>query len=126
MTKRLKIVLQPSGIWFNKFSKSSSSSSFTSSVKGWDPVLQWRSPNFVYQPVGTKNIKLLLKNYKLSDDIAFRFSNKSWAEHPLTATKFARWVNAINGDGEVVNLFRIARDRGEDLTRALELTPYVV
>ena len=49
-------------------------------TEGWDPILEWRSPNFVYQPEGTENIKLLLKNYKLSDDIAFRFSNRDWSE----------------------------------------------
>ena len=43
-------------------------------AEGWDPVLGWRSPNFVYRPKGCKKIKLLLKNYRLSDDIAFRFS----------------------------------------------------
>lgn len=44
--------------------------------EGWDPVLGWRSPNFVYRPTGTQTIRLLTKNYKLSDDIAFRFSNR--------------------------------------------------
>ena len=45
-------------------------------AEGWDPYLQWRSPNFVYRPYGCSKIKLLLKNYRLSDDIAFRFSNR--------------------------------------------------
>lgn len=70
--------------------------------EGWDPVLGWRSPNFVYQPKGTKKIKLLMKNYKLSDDIAFRFGDRSWAEWPLTADKFLHWLsedkNATNFD----------------------------
>jgi alpha-amylase len=47
-------------------------------AEGWDPILEWRSPNFVYKPSGTKNIALLMKNYKLSDDVAFRFSNQNW------------------------------------------------
>jgi alpha-amylase len=63
-------------------------------AEGWDSVLGWRSPNFVYQPTYTKHIKLLLKNYKLSDDIAFRFGDRSWAQWPLTAGKFASWLNA--------------------------------
>ena len=82
-------------------------------AEGWDPILGWRSPNFVYRPEGTKKIKLLLKNYKLSDDIAFRFSDKEWVEWPLTADKFANWVSSINGEGEVVNLFMDYETFGE-------------
>lgn len=82
-------------------------------AEGADHVLGWRSPNFVYKPVGTQKIKLLLKNYKLSDDIAFRFSEKTWKEYPLTSEKFANWVNAINGNGEVVNLFMDYETFGE-------------
>jgi len=82
-------------------------------AEGWDPILGWRSPNFVYKPVGTKKIKLLLKNYKLSDDIAFRFSEKTWREWPLTAEKYAKWVNAINGNGQVINLFMDYETFGE-------------
>lgn len=62
-------------------------------TEGWDPVLQWRSPNFVYRPAGTEQIRLLMKNYKLSDDIAFRFGDHDWAEYPLTADKFAHWMS---------------------------------
>lgn len=82
-------------------------------AEGADHVLGWQSPNFLYRPKGTKKIKLLLKNYKLSDDIAFRFSSKEWAEHPLTAPKFANWVNQINGNGNVVNLFMDYETFGE-------------
>lgn len=65
-------------------------------AEGWDKVLGWRSPNFVYRPAYTQNIKLLMKNYKLSDDIAFRFGDRNWSEWPLTADKFAHWLNAAN------------------------------
>lgn len=88
-------------------------------AEGWDTILDWRSPNFVYEPnIGKirnkdEKIKLLLKNYKLSDDIAFRFSEKRWKEWPLTADKFATWVNQINGSGEVVNLFMDYETFGE-------------
>ncbi len=74
-------------------------------AEGADYILGWRSPNFLYRPVNCKSIKLLLKNYKLSDDIAFRFSEKTWKEYPLTAPKYAQWVSAANGNGNVVNLF---------------------
>ncbi len=82
-------------------------------AEGWDPVLDWRSPNFMYKPAYTNNIKLLLKNYKLSDDIAFRFSDKSWAEWPLTADKYNRWLKALPGDQPLVNLFMDYETFGE-------------
>ena len=82
-------------------------------AEGADHILQWRSPNFVYKPKGLNNIKLLLKNYRLSDDIAFRFSEKSWKEFPLTAPKYADWINKINGNGNVVNLFMDYETFGE-------------
>ena len=82
-------------------------------AEGADHILDWRSPNFVYTPKGADSIKLLLKNYKLSDDIAFRFGEKSWKEFPLTAPKFAQWANAINGNGNVLNLFMDYETFGE-------------
>ncbi len=82
-------------------------------AEGADHILDWRSPNFIYKPKGTKNIKLLLKNYKLSDDIAFRFGSRDWSEYPLTADKFSQWVGAVNGAGETVNLFMDYETFGE-------------
>lgn len=82
-------------------------------AEGADHVLGWRSPNFIYRPVNTKRLALLLKNYSLSDDIAFRFSEPSWREHPLTAPKFASWVNQVNGNGQVINLFMDYETFGE-------------
>lgn len=82
-------------------------------LEGADHVIAWRNPNFLHKAKGTKNFKLLLRNYKLSDDIAFRFSTHGWDEHPLTATKFSKWVNAINGNGHVVNLFMDYETFGE-------------
>src|SRR6476660_1158090 len=74
-------------------------------AEGADHILGYRSPNFVYRPPHAPRLKLLLKNYRLSDDIAFRFSNRAWEQWPLTAEKFARWINQINGNGFVCNLF---------------------
>lgn len=82
-------------------------------AEGWDPILEWRSPNFSYQPEGTKDIRLLLKNYKLSDDLAFRFSNRSWNEWPLTADKYTSWVEASIEDQALVNLFMDYETFGE-------------
>ncbi len=80
-------------------------------AEGWDPILGWRSPNFVYRPPDTHNIRLLLKNYKLSDDIAFRFGDKKWSGWPLTVDKFNSWANA--GDGTNINLFMDFETFGE-------------
>jgi len=81
--------------------------------EGADHVLGYRSPNYVYKPAGDADIKVLMKNYQLSDDIAFRFSNRGWPEYPLTAPKFAKWVNNVNGDGYTVNLFMDYETIGE-------------
>ncbi len=82
-------------------------------TEGADHILGYRSPNFVYRPNGCNRLKLLLKNYSLSDDIAFRFSNRDWPQWPLTADKFAHWVNNVNGNGNVVNLFMDYETFGE-------------
>jgi len=85
-------------------------------AEGADHILGYRSPNYPYTSPGLpdgRSLAMLLKNYRLSDDIAFRFSNKGWAEYPLTAEKFARWVNQINGDGFVCNLFMDYETFGE-------------
>ena len=82
-------------------------------TEGADHILGYRSPNFVYQPKNCKNLKLLLKNYSLSDDIAFRFSNRDWPQWPLTADKFAHWISNVNGNGNVVNLFMDYETFGE-------------
>ncbi len=63
-------------------------------AEGWDKVLGERNSNHVYRPSYTNQIRLLMKNYKLSDDIAFRFGNQSWAEWPLTADKFTHWLSS--------------------------------
>jgi alpha-amylase len=81
--------------------------------EGVDKILSGRTPNYVYKPKGCTKIKALLKNYSLSDDIAFRFSDVNWNEFPLTADKFAGWVHKIAGNGEVLNLFMDYETFGE-------------
>lgn len=81
-------------------------------AEGWDKVLGWRSPNYVYQPTYTDNIRLLLKNYRLSDDIAFRFGDRNWSGWPLTADKFAHWLNE-SGDATNFDLFMDYETFGE-------------
>jgi alpha-amylase len=80
-------------------------------AEGADHILGYRSPNFLYRPKGCNKLKLLLKNYSLSDDIAFRFSNRDWSQWPLTADKFAAWINSVNGN--VINLFMDYETFGE-------------
>lgn len=82
-------------------------------AEGWDPILQWRNPNFVYRPPNTENISLLLKNYRLSDDLAFRFSNKDWSQWPLSADTYSQWANASIAESPLVNLFMDYETFGE-------------
>ncbi len=82
-------------------------------AEGWDPILGWRSPHFVYQPPNTEQIRLLLKDYKLSDDIAFRFGNKQWSEFPLDAGKYQQWAEAALLNGPLLNLFMDYETFGE-------------
>ena len=82
-------------------------------AEGADHVLGWRSPNFLYRPAGCDKLKLLLKNYSLSDDIAFRFSNHQWPEFPLTADKFTNWAQAAVASGNIINLFMDYETFGE-------------
>ena len=81
-------------------------------LEGADKLLDWRSPNYVYQ-APQSGMKLLLKNYRLSDDIAFRFSDRGWKEFPLTAPKYASWLNNVHGNGTNVNLFMDYETFGE-------------
>lgn len=82
-------------------------------AEGWDKILEWRSPNHVYKPAGCQNLELLLKNYRLSDDIAFRFSNRGWNEWPLTVPKYQNWLNESCLNGNLVNLFMDFETFGE-------------
>jgi alpha-amylase len=79
-------------------------------TEGADKILGWRSPNFVYKPVKA-NIKVLMRNYKLSDDVGFRFSSRNWSGFPLTADKYANWMS--NSFGDVINLFMDYETFGE-------------
>lgn len=82
-------------------------------AEGWNKILGWRSPNYVYRPAGCRHLKLLLKNYRLSDDIAFRFSNRNWSEWPLTVPKYQRWINDDCLRGNLINLFMDFETFGE-------------
>lgn len=82
-------------------------------AEGWDKYLGWRSPNFLYHPPGCSNIKVLLKNYKLSDDVAFRFGNQGWESWPLSAETYTSWIHSHHGGAETINLFMDYETFGE-------------
>ena len=80
-------------------------------TEGARHILGWKSPNYLYTNSINPKLKLLLKNFRLSDDIAFRFSDKQWDQWPLTAEKYVSWLDAA--DGEIVNLFMDYETFGE-------------
>ena len=82
-------------------------------TEGAKHVLGWKSPNYLYHHATNPKLKILLKNYLLSDDIAFRFSDQGWSEWPLTADKYTQWLNDIDKKQNVVNLFMDYETFGE-------------
>ena len=82
-------------------------------TEGAKQILGWKSPNYLYYNALNPKLKVLLKNYTLSDDIAFRFSNRAWEEWPLTAEKYVSWLNQVPEKEEVINLFMDYETFGE-------------
>ena len=82
-------------------------------TEGARHVLGWKSPNFVYSGAQAPGLKLLLKNSSLSDDIAFRFSDRGWSDWPLTSEKYLSWIKAAAQNDEIVNLFMDYETFGE-------------
>ncbi len=74
-------------------------------TEGAKHIIGWKSPNYVYHSASQPKLKLLLKNSRFSDDIAYRFSNYSWNEYPLTAEKFISWIASTPAEEKVINLF---------------------
>lgn len=82
-------------------------------AEGARHILGWKSPNYIYAGALDQRLRLLLRNYKLSDDIAFRFSNREWPEWPLTAEKYVAWLDDKSVPGDVINLFMDYETFGE-------------
>ncbi|WP_047447049.1 glycoside hydrolase family 57 protein [Alistipes sp. ZOR0009] len=82
-------------------------------AEGVDGILGKRSPNVLYVNPFMPSLKLLLRNYRLSDDIAFRFSNQGWAEWPLTVEKYLKWLKETAITDQVVNIFMDYETFGE-------------
>jgi len=82
-------------------------------TEGAKHILGWKSPNFMYCNAINPRLKVLLRNYTLSDDIAFRFSNRGWSSFPLTAEKYASWIKGLSVSSEIVNIFMDYETFGE-------------
>jgi alpha-amylase len=67
-------------------------------AEGWEGMLGGQSPNHLYCAATAPTVRVLLRNYRLSDDVGFRFSSKEWNEYPLLAEKYVRWLNSSPGD----------------------------
>lgn len=82
-------------------------------TEGAKHILGWRSPDHLYCNTINPRLKVLLRNFNLSDDIAFRFGNRDWKEWPLTAEKYAGWLNEKAEDADIINLFMDYETFGE-------------
>lgn len=86
----------------------------TALTEGAKHILGWQSPNYVYCNPSRPALKVLMRNYSLSDDIAFRFSDRSWENWPLTAEKYLGWLkDSVSDGGNVINLFMDYETFGE-------------
>ena len=74
-------------------------------TEGAKHVLGWKSPHYVYHCNQAPSLKLLLRDFKLSDDIGLRFSNSEWPEYPLFADKYINWIDALPQEEQVINIF---------------------
>ncbi|MGQ0738850.1 MAG: glycoside hydrolase family 57 protein [Bacteroidota bacterium] len=101
------VALRNTGLIYNNdLAKLASSMGFKGLLcEGLERLLQGRSPNQLYAAPESGDFKLLLRNTSLSDDIAFRFGDPNWSEHPLTAEKFTGWLHSYPENEEVINLF---------------------
>ena len=108
MIKRLfnyepKIFRNTEAIYDNRIAKKIGEMGYKGIItEGTEKILGWRSSNYLYRPINS-DIKVLLRNYSLSDDIGFRFSSRHWPGFPLTADKYANWMSRCEGD--LINLF---------------------
>jgi alpha-amylase len=82
-------------------------------AEGADHVLDWKLPGYVYQAASDRYARVLLRHSRLSDDIAFRFSNRSWPGWPLTASRYAEWLSTAGGSDQMIGLFLDFESFGE-------------
>jgi len=82
-------------------------------TEGAKHILGWKSPNYLYYNALNPKLKILLRNFRLSDDISFRFSNRSWPEYPLRAGKYTNWLKSMDKNEETLNIFMDYETFGE-------------
>ncbi|KYK20094.1 alpha-amylase [Thermoplasmatales archaeon SG8-52-4] len=106
-----KIFRNTEAIYDNRIAKKVADMGYKGIItEGTEKILHWRSPNFLYKPINC-NLKILLRNYTLSDDVGFRFSARLWKDYPLTAEKYAYWM--AKNEGDLINLFMDYETFGE-------------
>jgi alpha-amylase len=106
-----RICINTECIYNNPIAKTIENMGYEATVtEGVEKILQWRSPNYVYKAKAS-NLRVLLRNYSLSDDIGFRFTARWWNEWPLTAQKYSSWLAA--SQGQVITLFMDYETLGE-------------
>jgi alpha-amylase len=106
-----RIFRNTEAIYDNRIAKKVSEMGYKGIItEGAEKILQWRSPNFLYKSINS-NLKVLMRNYTLSDDVGFRFSARLWPGHPLTADKYANWM--AHSEGDLINLFMDYETFGE-------------
>ena len=99
-------------------------------TEGAKHVLGWKSPHYVYHCNQAPSLKLLLRDFKLSDDISLRFSNSDWSEYPLFADKFIGWIDALPQEEQVINIFMelkalgMAQPLSSNILEFLKALPY--
>ncbi len=106
-----KIFRNTEAIYDNRIARKIEDMGFKGIItEGTEKILHWRSPNYLYKSINS-NLRVLLRNYNLSDDIGFRFSSHNWNGFPLTADKYANWIS--NTEGNLINLFMDYETFGE-------------
>ena len=100
-------VLRNSGlIYSDEIGEMAASMGFKAMLaEGAKHILAWKSPHFLYNCANADGLKLLLRDYKLSDDISLRFSNPSWSEYPLFAETYVDWIAALPQEEKIINIF---------------------
>jgi alpha-amylase len=99
-------------------------------TEGAKHLLSWKSPNYVYQSVAGKSLKVLLRNAALSDELSFHFSDPKWHNFPIDAEKYAAQIASIDGEEPVINLwmgadtFGIRQNAGSGIFEFLKALPF--
>lgn len=101
-----KVIRNTELIYFDDLAPQLTAMGFTGVLtEGAKHILGWKSPDYIYTAASSPKLKLLLRNGKLSDDIAFRFSDSSWSEYPLNASTYMDWIASTPHEEQLINIF---------------------